>query len=95
VAHAIGVWYNNKIIQIIKILYDGYKCKFSHEGKFSDTLEFRNGVRQGCILSPTTFLPILDSVMKRVRGLRKNAIQWSMKERLEVPDYVDIYTSLA
>jgi len=57
-----------KIIQIIKILYDGFKCKISHEGKLSDFIEVRNGVRRGCILSPTTFLLILDRVMKRVRG---------------------------
>ena len=49
-----------KIIQIIKTLYDGFKCKISHEGKLSDFIEVRNGVRQGCILSPTLFLLILD-----------------------------------
>ena len=76
-----------KIIQIIKILYDGFNCKIVHEGKFSDFLEIRNGVRQGCILSPTLFLLILDRVTKRVKGLRKRGIQWSMKERLEDLDY--------
>ena len=78
-----------KIIQIIKILYDGFKCKISHEGKLSDFIEVRNGVRQVCILSPTLFLLILDRVMKRVKGLRKRGIQWSMKERLEDLDYAD------
>jgi len=34
-----------KIIQIIKILYDGFKYKISHEGKLSDFIEVRNGVR--------------------------------------------------
>jgi len=34
-----------KIIQIIKILYDGFECKISHEGKLSDFTEVRNGVR--------------------------------------------------
>jgi len=72
-----------KIIQIIKILYDGFKCKISHEGKLLDFIEVRNGVRQGCILYPTLFLLLLDRVMKRVKGLRKRGIQWSMKERLE------------
>jgi hypothetical protein len=70
-----------KIIQIIKILYDRFKCKISHEGKLSDFIEFRNGVRQGCILTPTLLLLILDRVMKR--------LQWSMKERLEDLDYAD------
>jgi hypothetical protein len=78
-----------KIIKIIQILYDGFKCKISHEGKLSECIEIRNGVRQGCILSPTLFLLILDRVMKRVKGLRKRGIQWSMKERLEDLDYVD------
>jgi len=50
-----------KIIQIIKILYDGFRCKISHEGKLSDFIEVRNGVRQGCILSLTLFLLILES----------------------------------
>jgi hypothetical protein len=44
-----------KIIQIITILYDRFKCKISHEGKLSEFIEVRNGVRQGCILSPTLF----------------------------------------
>jgi len=78
-----------KIIQIIKILYDGFKCKISQEGKLSDFIEVRNGVWQRCILSPTLFLLILDRVMKTVKGLRKRGIQWSMKERLEDLDYAD------
>ena len=84
-----------KIIQIIKILFDGFKCKISHEGKLYDFIEFRNGVRQGCILSPTLLLLILDRVMKRVKGLRKRGIQWSMKEGLEELDYADDICLLA
>jgi len=60
-----------KIIQIIKILYDTFKCKISHEGKLSDFIEVRNGVRQGCILSPTVFLLILDSHEKSARFKEK------------------------
>jgi len=70
-------------------LYVGYKCKITHEGKLSDSKEVRNGVRQGCVLSPTLFLLILDRVMKRVTGLRERGIQLSMKEILEDPDYAD------
>jgi hypothetical protein len=67
-----------KVIQIIKMLYDKFRCRISHEGKLSEFIEVRNGLRQGCILSPTLFLLILDRVMKRVKGLRKRGIQWSM-----------------
>jgi len=78
-----------QIIQIIKILYDRFKYKIFHEGKPSEFIEVRNGLRQGCILSPTLFLLILERVMTRVKGLRKRGIQWSMKERLEDLDYAD------
>jgi len=60
-----------KIIQIIKIFYGGFKCKISHEGKLSDFIEVRNGVRQGSILSLTLFLLILDRVMKRVKSFKE------------------------
>jgi hypothetical protein len=84
-----------KIIKIIKILYDRLKCKISQKGKFSEFIEARNGVRQACILSPTPFLLILDTVMKKVKGFRKRGIQWSMKERLEDLDYADDICLLA
>ena len=86
---------SRKIIQVIKILYEGFKCKISHEGKLSDFIEFRKGVRQGCILSATFFLLMLDRVMKRVKGLVKRGIQWSMKEKLEDLDYADNICLLA
>ena len=66
-----------KIIKIIKILYDEFKCKISHEGKLSDFMEVRNGVRQGCILSPTLFLLILDSHEKSERFKEKgNTVEY-------------------
>src|SRR5215469_7914517 len=80
---------------MIKILYDNFRWNIPHEGKLSEIIEVRNGVRQGCLLSPTLFLLILDSVMKRVNGLRKRGIQWSMKERLEDLDYADDICLLA
>jgi hypothetical protein len=96
-AHITRIWYivPRKIIQIIQILYDGFKCKISHEGKLSEFINVRNGVRQEHILSPTLFLLILYRVMKIVKGFRKRGIQWSMKERLEDLDYADDISLLA
>ena len=88
-----GIARNN--IQIIKIFYDEFKCKIFHEGKHSHFTEVRNGVRQECILSPTLFILILDSVLKRVKGLRNRGIQWSMKERVEDQDYANDICLLA
>ena len=76
-------------------MYEGFKWQISHEGKLSEFTEVRNGVRQGFILSPTLFLLKLDKVMKRMKGLRKRGIQWSMNERLEDLDYADDICLLA
>jgi len=43
----------------------------------------------------TFFLLILDRIMKRMKGLRKRGMQWSMKERLEDLDYADDICLLA
>jgi len=77
------------------MLYYKFRCKISHEGKLSEFMEVRNGVRQGYILSPTLFLLILSRVMKKVKGLRKRGIQWSMKEILEDLDCTDEICLLA
>jgi hypothetical protein len=69
-----------KIIQIMKILYDRFKCKISHEGKVSEFIEVRNGVRQGCILSSTLFLLILESDEKSERLKEKrNTVEHETK----------------
>jgi hypothetical protein len=46
-------------------MYDDFKCQILHEGKLADYIEIINGVRQGCILSPTIFLLALDNVMRK------------------------------
>jgi hypothetical protein len=70
-------------------MYDDFKCKILHEGKFTDYIEITNGVRQGCILSPIIFLIVLDNVMRKTLGDRKRGIQWGMKDRLEGLDFAD------
>ena len=45
--------------------YEGFKCHVVHEGKLIDALEETAGVRQGCILSPTLFLFLLDNVVNK------------------------------
>ena len=79
-AHATEYGIPRKIIQIIKILYDRFKCKIAHQGKLSDFIEIRNGVRQVCMLSPTLFLLILDSYKKIERLKEKrNTVEYGGK----------------
>jgi len=44
---------------------EGFKCYVIYEGKLIDTLEETAEVRQGCILSSTLFLFLLDSVINK------------------------------
>ena len=60
-----------------------------HEGKLTDSFEVISGVRQGCILSLTLLLLVLDSVMNKVIKGRKRGVQWRMMGRLEDPDFAD------
>ena len=78
-----------KIINIIKDLYDGYQCQVLHQGKLTQPVSVGTGVRQGCILSPTLFLLVLDAVMRKTTGGRRRGIQWGISSRLEDLDYAD------
>jgi hypothetical protein len=49
--------------------YREYKCQVIHEGNLTESLKVHSGVQQGCILSPTLFLIVMDDIMRRV-GLR-------------------------
>nr|KAG5709693.1 hypothetical protein BaRGS_027718 [Batillaria attramentaria] len=47
-----------KFVNIIRQLYEDATCQVIHDGKLT-------GVRQGCILSPTIFLMVVDWVMRQ------------------------------
>lgn len=71
-------------------MYQGSKAQIIHEGNLSEPIETKSGVRQGCILSPTLFLMVLDRTMRRVIVKRKRGIQWDINNRLEDLDFADI-----
>jgi hypothetical protein len=58
----------NKSLNIIKTLYDGFQVKVVHNGMMSGPITAEARVRQGCILSSTLFLIVMDWVMKRASG---------------------------
>ena len=57
-----------KIINLIRSSYDGYACRVIHEGSLSNPITIETGVKQGCVLSPTLFIVVLDSVMRATLG---------------------------
>ena len=78
-----------KFISIIQQLYDNSSCQVIHEGKLTDTFQVQTGVRQGCLLSPTIFLLVVDWIMKQTTTNKKTGIQWTFTKQLEDLDFAD------
>jgi len=45
----------NKLVNIIKELYNKSTCQVIHRNRKSEIISVRNGVKQGCVLSPLLF----------------------------------------
>nr|KAG5707271.1 hypothetical protein BaRGS_000045 [Batillaria attramentaria] len=78
-----------KFVNIIRQLYEDATCKVIHDGKLTEPFTVRTGVRQGCILSPTIFLMVVDWVMRQATDGRKTGIQWTFSKQLEDLDFAD------
>jgi hypothetical protein len=77
------------IINIIKQTYEGYTCQIVHKGKLTDLIPVMSRVKQGCILSPTIFLMVMDEVMRKAIGGKRRGINWGITEQLEDLDFAD------
>jgi hypothetical protein len=78
-----------RILRLIRSMYNRLSCKILHEGKLTEHINVTNGVRQGCILSPTIFLLVLDSIMRKVTEEKKRGVQWGITSRLEDLNFAD------
>ena len=54
----------------------------------SESFNVCTGVRQGCVLSPTLFLIMIDYVMKKTTASARG-IQWELTAKLEDLDFAD------
>ena len=78
-----------KIINIIQQLYENSTCQVIHNGKLTDTFHVQTGVRQGCLLSPTIFLLVIDWIMRKTTENGDTGIQWTFTKQLEDLDFTD------
>ena len=67
-------------VNIIKNIYENYHIRVIHAGHQSHAFEVKSGVRQGCILSPTIFLIVIDYIMHKLSN--EKGIKWNLNERL-------------
>jgi hypothetical protein len=77
-----------KFVNIIKAFYKGNNLRIVHQGTLTDKFESNTGLKQGCTLSPTLFLIIMDWIMRKTtRG--KTGIQWNVFQQLEDLEFAD------
>jgi hypothetical protein len=84
-----------KIIKLIQESYKDYTCQVIHDGKLTAPTETGTGVKNGCILSPTIFLVMMDSVMRRTTEHKQRGIQWDLTRKLEDLDFTNDICLLA
>ena len=77
-----------KIINMIRLFYEGFQASVLHDGDLTDSFGMGTGVRQGCLLSPLLFLVALDWVTRKAFD-GGTGIQWTLSEKLEDLDFAD------
>jgi hypothetical protein len=60
-----------KILKLVQETYRNYTSQIIQEGKLSDSIEIKSGVRQGCVLSPIVLLLVTDEVLRKILRERK------------------------
>ena len=78
-----------KFVTIIQQMYEDATCQVIHDGKLTEPFTVHTGVRQGCLLSPTIFLMVVDWVMRQSTAGRRTGIQWTFTRQLEDLDFAD------
>ncbi len=78
-----------KLVNLIKCIYDGFTGQVISNGKLSDPINIKTGVRQGCLLSPLLFLVAIDWTMKKAVDGQRTGLQWTPFQQLEDLDFAD------
>ena len=80
-----------KFVTIIHRLYEDATCQVIRDGKLTEPFSIQTEVCQGCLLSPTIFLLVVDWIMQQAMAGR-TGIQWTLTKQLEDLDYADDIT---
>ena len=66
-----------RIINIVKALYDGFECAVNEEEATSEWFEPTTGVKQGCTMSGFLFPLIIDWVMRHTVKEEGTGLRWT------------------
>ena len=64
-----------KIINMVRLLYEDVECAVMDEGKESTWFKVKTGVKQGCVLLGFLFLLVIDWIMREVTSDNKNGLR--------------------
>ena len=78
-----------KLIQMVKTLYQDFQCAVIDENETTDCFPVRTGVKQGCCMSGLLFLLIIDWVMRQTVEGERTGIRWNFTTMLEDLDFAD------
>ena len=78
-----------KLIQMVKTLYQDFQCAVIDENETTDFFPVRTGVKQGCCMSGLLFLLIIDWVMRQTVEGERTGIRWNFTTMLEDLDFAD------
>ena len=85
----------DKVVNILKDMYAGNQCCVRHDGQQSEWFKVKTGVRQGCVISPSLFLVVIDWVMRKATGDKPRGLSWGLTTRLEDCDFADAIVLLS
>ena len=66
----------DKIVRMIRCLYDGFSCTVLHEGELSRHFLVETGMKQGCLLSGLLFVIVIDWLMIETTARRDTGVAW-------------------
>ena len=78
-----------KLVRMVQAMYKGSKCAAIDGGGKTGWFYIKSGVRQGCVMSGSLFLLVIDWVTRKTLSEGNTGIRWRFIEKLDDLDFAD------